>query len=164
MDAAPSKELLAAFLVAVAASYLGIRAALRLRRRGGGAPLRHVVVAGWTSVARHLAASGTAPDLAALALAGYAPETGAAPVRAKLPAAVATVADALVLSLPEVQRAVVRRAGTPEAAAAALEELRALRGALAAAPDAGALGALWPDDPAELARAVAAYAKLAGVA
>jgi len=160
MDGSPwvSKELYAAFLVAIAVTIAGLWLVLRLRR-GRGAPLRHVVRADWTPVVLHLAAARVPPARIALALAGHPLDLGAGPVRAPLPAAVATTADALGLALPDLQQDVVREGTEP----AAVEALRALGPALAAAPGVAAVGALWPDDPAALASAVRAYGKLAGV-
>ncbi len=156
-------QLVAVFVLVLVAGVVGLRVLLRLRR--AHVPRRHVVVPSWTPIVEALLARGVeAPELLVGALANWDLRL-AQPVAvgARLPCAVATVAQALGRTLPDVQRAVVARTASPERAAAFLEELRALRARLDDLPGVAGVGALWPDDAGTLARAMREYARLSGI-
>ncbi len=150
----------AVFIAVIVIGILVVRLLVRARR--SHAPRRHQVVERWKPIVGALAERGV-DDRALLvgALANWElrldpPER----VTARLPCAVATVADALGLTLPEVQRTLVSRGAD---AAGYLEALRGLRPRLEGLPGVVEVGSLWPDDAPMLSRAIAAYAKMSGL-
>jgi hypothetical protein len=153
-----------AVVLAGAAAMVGVRLALNRGRRRT-ARRGHDAIPAWVEVARGLREGAEiGPEILALALAGYDLDLGLeAPVRARLPAAVASASEAAKLSLDEVQRAVVRRAATDEGAREALEELKALAPRLGTLPTVRKVGPLWPDDPGALCEAVRHYTRAIGL-
>ncbi len=135
---------------------------LMVRFRRGHAPRLHRVVERWKPIVRELAARGVDdPALLAGALANWdlrldPPEV----VPARLPHAVASVADALEVALPTVQKAIVARSSEPERY---LEDLRALRPRLDGLPGVREIGGLWPEEPAMMKRALDAYVQRSGL-
>jgi hypothetical protein len=126
---------------------------------------RHVVVDAWVLVAQELVRRGVgAPDVLAAILASYdlrleRPE----PVTARLPAAVASVSDALQIQLLDVARPLVARASDEAGAAALIEELRGVRKRLDELPGVAAVGVLWPEDPRIMASLVAHYGRMVAI-
>jgi len=149
-------------IVGVFFAFIGLAAALirfLVQRAKKGLVQRHVVVGAWVAVAQELERRGVAaPELLAALLASYdlqleRPES----ISARLPAAVASVADALQVQLLDVARALVLRASDEAGAAALIEELRGQRPRLDGLPGVAAVGPLWPEDPKVFARLVAHY-------
>lgn len=156
-------EIVAVFFAFVVAAGLALqllvwRAKKKLRRR-------HVVIEPWLPIVAALRERGVnAPEVLATVLAGWdlRLDPPCAP-GARLPAGVATVADALGLSLMEVQRPLVDRAADAEGAAPLLAELRALRPRLDGLPGVTGVGELWPDDAETFAKMVVRYAAMCAV-
>jgi len=159
----PAYQVVGAFFALIASAVVALWVLVARAKRK--LVLRHVVVEGWIPVVHELVRRGvTAPEVLAATLAGYElrlerPE----PVAARLPAAVASVSDALQLQLHEITRPLVARASGEAGAAALLEELRALRPRLEGLPGVAGVGLLWPDDAATLARLVVRYAAMVAV-
>jgi len=156
----PDYQIVGAFFALIATAGIVIR--ILVERSKKGLVRRHVVVDAWVVVIRELVRRGVeAPDVLAALLASYElvlerPER----VTARLPAAVASVSDALQVQLLDAARPLVARASDEAGAAELLEELRALRPRLDDLPGVTAVGPLWPDDPKVLARLVAHYARM----
>jgi hypothetical protein len=135
---------------------------LVIRLRRNQVPRLHQVLAGWTPIVRELVARGIEDrSLLVGALANW--ELQLEPpvvVRARLPAAVATVADALNVGLATVQGAVIDRAAQPEPF---LADLKALRPKLDGLPGVVAVGVLWPDEASVLGQALLAYRQRSGL-
>lgn len=135
---------------------------LVVRLRRNQVPRLHQVVARWTPIVRELVAKGI-EDRALLvgALANWdlrlePPEL----VRARLPMAVATVADALNVTLVSVQNALIERAEQPDRF---YEELQGLRPRLEGLAGVAGVGALWPEESGKLREALLAYRRRSGL-
>jgi hypothetical protein len=156
-------EIVAVFFAFVVAAGLALqllvwRAKRKVRRR-------HVVIEPWLPIVAALRERGvTAPETIATVLASWDLRLDPpCEVGARLPSGVATVADALGLTLAQVQRPLVDRAADAAGAAPLLEELRALRPRLDGLPGVREVGALWPDDPETFAKMVVRYAAMCAV-
>jgi len=135
---------------------------LVIRLRRNQTPRLHLVVARWTPIVRELVAKGV-EDRALLvgALANWDLQLDPPEVtRARLPMAVATVADALNVTLVSVQNTLIERAEQPERF---FEELQALRTQLDGLPGVVAVGALWPEEAGKLREALLAYRQRSGL-
>lgn len=150
-------------IAAMAISFAAVR--LLVVRLGRSRRRHHVVVAAWTPIVEALRAAGVAaPPLLVFALANYdLVIPSARRVPARLPAATATVADALGLSLAGLQQMLVRRVRDLATAASLLAELRALRPRLLGLPGVAAVGPLYPEDAETMLLAVNAYARICGL-
>ncbi|HVP67315.1 MAG TPA: hypothetical protein VMT17_08640 [Anaeromyxobacteraceae bacterium] len=159
----PAYQVVGAFFALIASAALGLWVLVaRAKKR---IVHRHVVIDAWIPVVEELVRRGVAePHVLAALLAGYdlRLESPVA-VAARLPAAVASVSDALQVQLHEIARPLVARASDEAGAAALLAELRVLRPRLDGLPGVVSVGALWPDDPATLARLVARYASMVAI-
>ncbi|HTP50254.1 MAG TPA: hypothetical protein VMK42_06125 [Anaeromyxobacteraceae bacterium] len=156
----PAYQVVGAFFALVVSAGIGLKVLVSLARKT--IVRRHVVVEGWLPLAPELARRGVeAPEVIAALLASYdlaleRPEK----VTARLPAAVATVSDALQIQLLEIARPLVARAWDEAGASALLDELRSLRPRLEGLPGVVRVGPLWPDDAGTLSRLVSHYASM----
>ncbi len=154
----PAYQVLGAFFALIISALVALRFIVSWAKKR--LVLRHVVIEGWIPVAQELVRRGVAaPEVLAALLAGYDlrlehPVT----VTARLPAAVATVSDALQIQLQEIMPALVARASDDVGAAALIDELRRLRPLMEGLPGVASVGPLWPEDPSTLARLVTHYA------
>jgi len=159
----PAYQVLGAFFALVVSALVALRLVISWAKKR--VVLRHVVIDAWIPVVHELVRRGvTAPEVLAALLAGYdlTIERPVA-VAARLPAAVASVSDALQVNLQEITRAIVARAHDEAGAATLIAELRALRTVMDGLPGVTAVGPLWPDDARTLARLVAHYAGMVAV-
>jgi len=156
----PAYQILGAFFALIVSALFALRFVITRAKKK--VVRRHVVVAGWIPVVEELVRRGIeAPELLAALLASYdlglvEPEK----VAARLPAAVASVSDALQIQLHDIARPLVARAWDEQGAAGLLEELRGLRPKLDGLPGVSTVGPLWPEDAGTMARLVSHYASM----
>ena len=159
----PAYQVVGAFFALIVSAAVALRLIISSAKKR--VVRRHVVIDGWIPVVQELVRRGVgAPEVLAALLAGYdlrmePPVT----VTARLPAAVATVSDALQIQLQRIMAPLVDRASDEPGAAALIQELRGLRPFMDGLPGVVSVGPLWPDDAKILARLVTHYARMVAV-